>query len=661
MNIFTQKLSLCALTLMAASPIMTAEKLSGTPIGTARGWNYETNQEEPNIAYKAFDGDLNTYYASCSGDKPGERSYAWVGLDLGTPHVINRVGWAPRNNADFGPNRVVLGMFQGANSPDFMDAVPLYMITEKGTLNQITYADVNCSRGFRYVRYVGPSDVRCNIAEIEFYGDAGEGDDTHMYQLTNIPTVCINTLNGEIPYDKENEITSQITIIHNNKIDVDNKAGGVRERGNASRNFPKKPWRIKFAKKQNVLGAPAKAKKWTLINNYGDKTLMRNAIAFEIARRVGMKYVPFCQPVDVIMNGEYKGCYQLCDQVEVNPGRVELTEMTPEDNTGDALTGGYFLEVDGYAYQEPEMGWFTADHNVPVTIKSPDSDEITSQQYNYIKEYFSKFTNGVYEGDYMTSTPGYFSVFDIDSFLQYFIVSELSGNIDAFWSTYMYKERGSDKFFTGPAWDFDLAFENDTRVYPIAETGKYAYLSQTQSSSAAGDMKKIVNRITTNPTVTSRLSNLWSTYRNSANLTKESMVEYIDNMAETLDASQKINFMRWPILNEKVHQNPVAYGSYAGEVEAVKSYIKARFDQLDGQRFMKYDPNYTGLNNVEAANTVAVNVNGGVVSFNGVTAFNVYFVDGTLVHSGAEASQVLSSGVYIVTAEDYTPTKILVK
>lgn len=658
MNIIAKKLFLSALALMTTSPLMLAEKLSGTPIGTERGWNYETNQEEQNIAYKAFDGDLNTYFASCTGDNPGERSYAWVGLDLGTPHVINRVGWSPRNAVGYGPNRVVLGIFQGANSPDFMDAVPIYMITEKGIIGQITYADVNCSRGFRYVRYVGPSDVRCNIAEIEFYGEAGAGDDSNMYQLTNIPTVCINTLNGEIPYDKENEISSQITIIHNDKIDVDNKAAGVRERGNASRSFPKKPWRIKFSKKQNVLGSQAKAKKWTLINNYGDKTLMRNAVAFEIARRVDMKYVPFCQPVDVIMNGEYKGCYQLCDQVEVNPGRVELTEMTSADNSGDALTGGYFLEVDGYAYQEPEMGWFTADHNVPVTIKSPDSDVITSKQYNYIKDYFSKFTNGVYAGDYMTATPGYFSVFDIDSFLKYFIVSELTGNIDAFWSTYMYKERGSDQFYTGPAWDFDIAFENDTRVYPIAETGKYLFLSQTQNSSAAGDMKMIVNRIISNPTITTRLSQLWSTYRNSTNLTKESMEEYIDDMAATLDASQKINFMRWPILNEKVHQNPVVYGSYAGEVGAIKSYIKARFDQLDGERFMKYDPNYGGVDNVEVDNTVAVNVNEGVVSFDGVTTFNVYSIDGTLIHSGAEPTQMLSPGVYIVTAANCTPAKI---
>lgn len=93
--------------------------------------------------------------------------------------MITRVGWSPRNDG-LGPGRMVFGMFQGANSPDFLDAVPIYMITEKGTIGVTDYADVDCSRGFRYVRYVGPSDARCNIAEIEFYGHKAAGDDSAL-------------------------------------------------------------------------------------------------------------------------------------------------------------------------------------------------------------------------------------------------------------------------------------------------------------------------------------------------------------------------------------------------------------------------------------------------------------------------------------------------
>ena len=401
----------------------TGSKLTGTVIGTTESVDYSTSQKSTTVNTRemAFDGNLNTCFASW------ERSYTWTGLDLGTPHVITRVGWSPRNDGK-GEERVLLGVFEGANREDFMDALPLYIIKEKGTIGQMSYATVDCSRGFRYVRYVGPSDARCNIAELEFYGNEGEGDDSHLSQLTNLPTVSIHTQDGVIPYDKETDISSQIAIISKNGTSLLYEPGGVRERGNASRSFPKKPYRIKFDKKQKPLDAPAKAKKWTLINNYGDKTLMRNLLAFELSRKMGMPYTPFGTAVDVLLNGEYKGCYQLCDQVEVNPGRVEITEMAPEDNTGDALTGGYFIEVDAYAYDE--VSWFNSNNGNPVTIKSPDEDAITTNQHEYIRQFFNKVENQ------------WKTYLDLNTFLRHFLVGELSGNTDTYWSTYMYKDRG---------------------------------------------------------------------------------------------------------------------------------------------------------------------------------------------------------------------------
>lgn len=433
-------------------------KLSGTVIGTEYTVDYSdfSQSTTANTCNMAFDDNLNTYFASW------ERSYTWAGLDLGTPHVITKVGWSPRNDVH-GEERVMLGVFEGANSADFMDALPLYIITERGTIGTVSHADVDCSRGFRYVRYIGPSDARCNIAEIEFYGHEGEGDDSHLSQLTNLPTVSIHTENGVIPFDKETDIPSLITIISNDGTKLLTQTGGTRERGNYSRTFPKKPYRIKFDKKQNVLDAPAKAKKWTLINNYGDKTLMRNLLAFELSKRMGMPYTPYGTPVDVLLNGEYKGCYQLCDQVEVNPGRVEITEMKPADIEGTALTGGYFVEVDAYAYDE--TSWFNSNKGNPVTIKSPSDDEIVTEQYNYIKNYFNKM-----ESQWQT-------YLDLNTFLRHFLVGEMSGNTDTYWSVYMYKDRGNDKMYTGPVWDFDLAFENDNRTYPVNNKTDYIYRS----------------------------------------------------------------------------------------------------------------------------------------------------------------------------------------
>ena len=101
-------------------------KLSGTVIGTTQSVDYATSKQSTTVNTRdmAFDGNLNTFFASW------DRSYTWTGLDLGTPHVITRVGWSPRNDSQ-GGKRVVLGVFEGANREDFMDALPLYIIKRK--------------------------------------------------------------------------------------------------------------------------------------------------------------------------------------------------------------------------------------------------------------------------------------------------------------------------------------------------------------------------------------------------------------------------------------------------------------------------------------------------------------------------------------------------
>ena len=545
------------------------ELLTGTVIGTPVSVDYKTNDQttEVNTCADAFDGDLSTFFASY------DRSYTWAGLDLGRPHVITRVGWSPRNDGQ-GEKRVLLGVFEGANSPDFMDALPLYIITEKGKIGQMSYADVDCSRGFRYVRYVGPSDARCNIAELEFYGHEGVGDDNHLYQITNLPTVSIHTKDGVIPPDKEHQIVSQLTIISDNGTKLLSAPGTTRERGNASRSFPKKPYRIKFDEKQHVLDAPAKAKKWTLINNYGDKTLMRNLLAFELSKRLGMPYTPYGTAVDVLLNGEYKGCYQLCDQIQVHKKRVNVTEMTAEDNSGVAVTGGYLVEVDAYADQE--HSWFRSNSRNPVTIKYPSEDSITVDQRNYIRAHFNKMENDL--DRYV----------DKNTFLRHFLVGELSGNTDTYWSLFMYKDRDDDTMYTGPVWDFDLAFDNDERTYPVCGKRDYVYRS---GGSYAGTLKQMVDLLVLqNSASQAKLLDIWDQARHS-NLTEESLVAFIDQLEEELDASQKLNFMRWNIMNTRVHMNPKTWGSYQAEVENVRRFMKERLIWMDKRLGYTYVPN----------------------------------------------------------------------
>ena len=548
--------------------------LDGKIIGTQWSVDYDNNNaksERVNTKGNVFDGDFNTYFASY------DRSGTWVGLDLGEKYVINKIGYSPRLSHQ---NRVRLAVIEGANNADFSDAIPIHVIKEAGVEKEMNYAEINCSRGFRYVRYVTPNDVRCNLAELAFYGEKGEGDDSQFYQITNLPTVVINTKGAQEVTSKEEELSSVVYIVsEEGKKLLATEKTGVRGRGNASWNFPKKPYRLKFDEKQQLLDAPAKAKKWTLINNYGDKTLMRNILAFELSRRFGLAYTPYCHPVDVVLNGEYRGCYQLCDQIEVNKNRVNITEMEPEDVALPELSGGYLIEVDAYA--STEASHFYSTLGTPVTIKSPDDEDIVNAQTRYITDYFNRMENAVFASNFADPETGYRRYLDLDSFLKHFMVGEMSGNTDTYWSVYMTKDRESDKFFTGPVWDFDIAFDNDQRTYPIEAHTDYIFASKGSVASEA--MRQMVNRIVKEDEgARQRLLELWSEARNTKGIDETSLLEYVDKTVELLNESQKLNFLRWNILSERVHENPQASGSYEGEVAIVKNFIRKRLPQMDG-------------------------------------------------------------------------------
>lgn len=577
---------LVLLSLLTSFVYAEPNKLTGSIIGTETSFDYSSNKSSTTVNTRdnVFDGDLNTFFAT------NDRSLTWVGLDLGEPHIITKVGWSPRNDSK-GERRVRLGVFEGANKPDFSDGVPIYLIPEDGKIGTISYVDVHVTRAFQYVRYIGPNDARCNIAEVEFYGEPlASADKEVLYQPTNLPTVIVHVKDNKEPKDKVNDLEANVSIISEDGTKELYEPATFRLRGNASMDFEKKPYRIKFEKKQNVLDAPAKAKKWTLIANYGDKTLMRNIIGFELSRRFGQAYTPYIQPVDVFVNGEYKGCYQLCDQVEVNKNRVNIDEMTAEDISGENLTGGYFIEVDAYANQEPKQSWFNSKNGNPVTIKSPSDDEIKLAQKTYISAHFNKLENALFSNDFDDEVTGYRQYLDLESFLNHFLLGELNGNTDTYWSLNMYKQRNDDKFYTGPIWDLDLAFENDYRTYPInSKSGKSNdWLFYVNDASFAGNFKKFVKRIVKeDQKAIQQMRDIWADARKNKRINETSLLNFIDNTASILNDSQKLNFKRWDIMNKKVHMNPMIWGSYEKEVENIKTYLKNRLIRMD--YWLKFD------------------------------------------------------------------------
>ena len=561
------RLILSLLLLVNLSAFAQDAKLSGTPIGSSSTKAYSID--------KAFDGDPATYYASSSS------SMTYVGLDLGTQHVITKIIYQPRQT-DQGGNQMLLGIFEGANQPDFMDAVPLHIVEYTPEVKTPTSARVSVTRGFRYIRYVGPAGQKSQVAELEFYGHEGEGDDSHFYQLTKIPTVSIHVANNRIPNNKGEDIDSHITIIYEGGALIQEYPILTRVRGNFSASHENKPYRIKFndGKSHHMLKgsakdeSPAKAKKWTLINNYGDKTLIRNNVAFEISRRVGLPFTPYCRNVDVMLNGEYRGCYQLTDWLGTDPNRVDIDEMDETDTEDENLTGGYFIEMNGYAGSDPVH--FTSSKGNPVTVHSPEDDKIQPEQFNYIYNHFNKMEELLYSPNYTDPEEGYRKMLDLETFLQYFLAEEFISNTDMIWQVFMWKKRGDDHIYTGPVWDHDLGLENDGNYYPGNQQRDWTYKVR-----GAGNWRSFVSRVLSDPNAMGRLQDMWAELRDSARFDKDDIEHWVDSLRNQVYLSARLNHIRWPYLFQQIHCNPKVYNSWDEEVDNVRDFAGGRVAWMD--------------------------------------------------------------------------------
>jgi hypothetical protein len=162
----------------------------------------------------------------------------------------------------------------------------------------------------------------------------------------------------------------------------------------------------------------------------------------------------------------------------------------------------------------------------------------------------------------------------------------------------MYKQRNDEKFYFGPIWDFDIAFENDNRTYPINNYSDWIF----RKGSVEGDMRNLVNRLLSDNELYNELRQTYSDYRDWGYLTEAKLMQVIDDYAEEMDASQKLNFTRWDVLNRRIHQNNQPAGSYTGEVNVVKNYLKNRLIWMDNKLNYVPDPNNKDPNFTEITN-----------------------------------------------------------
>ncbi|MBR2475558.1 MAG: CotH kinase family protein, partial [Bacteroidaceae bacterium] len=260
---------------------------------------------------------------------------------------------------------------------------------------------------------------------------------TDMYsQLTTVPTIYINTENGVGVTSKEDYVNAYVTVrgAENEEDNITEVLTEIKGRGNSTWGMAKKPYRLKFDEKIKFLGNEAKEKNWVLLANYADKTLMRNALAFETARNMmNFGFTPSVTFVDVVLNGENLGSYMLTDQVEVKKKRVPVTEQETTTTMSDAeITGGYLIEVDGFA--DSEISWFQTSQGMKVTIKYPKDDEINSDQSAYIANYTQNMENAMFSTNFTDAELGWRKYIDEASMVDWYIACELFGNSDAWWS-----------------------------------------------------------------------------------------------------------------------------------------------------------------------------------------------------------------------------------
>ena len=384
--------------------------------------------------------------------------------------------------------------------------------------------------------------------------------------VSDLPTIYIETFDGSAITSKTTYKYCRLHYVDEEGLLTSYDSVSIRGRGNSTWNLSKKPYRIKFLNKEKFLGKGyAKCKKWTLLANAGDKTMMRNAVTSAMGEFTSLKFNPAAKFVDMYLNGSYQGTYQISDQVDVRPHRVDITEQDYPLTEESDITGGYLLEVDGF---KDGNCFTTTRYGAPVRIHYPDDEEIAAEQTNYIRNFVNRFEAVLGAQTFTDPVQGYRAMVDTMSLIDWYICTEVSANIDGFFSTYFYKEQGDDRLYWGPLWDYDIAYNNDQRVQ--SEQGVSSSVRLMMADIAYNGSKKWVNRMWEDP---------WfqkTVYHRYKDLLDEGLVSYmqekVDSFATLLQQSQELNYEKWGI-SRKMYHEMVLYSSYDQYVADLKTFI----------------------------------------------------------------------------------------
>lgn len=414
---------------------------------------------------------------------------------------------------------------------------------------------------FYRTNYIPPTEWE-GMKEI-ISADSGELSDT------TLPIVYIEC-GEEIGRDIMSECTISIDSANAEGFPSFKKAAAeIRGRGHSTWEWPKKPYKLKLKEKDSLLGMTA-SKNWALIANYADESLIRNNAAFAMARALGsFAFTPECVPVDLVVNGVYQGVYTLGELVEEKKSRLELDEREDSPNTG------YLLEVGG---AEPEFDDEVMYFDLPsgcatnILIKAPEDEKLKQENYDYIYKYMCRADKAI------TTLDDYDTYIDVDSFIDWFLLHELTYNLDSCFhrSCFLTKDRG-EKLKMGPVWDFDLAFGNMYMDNP--EYDDFATVGSANSASYIG--VNWFNYLLADESFREKARQRWKEVRDTL---VNAGLDETELQWDRIGNSAKLNFRVWDTLGIANGYQPLSMGTlntYSEQAQFVKRFIKSRAEWLD--------------------------------------------------------------------------------
>ncbi len=378
----------------------------------------------------------------------------------------------------------------------------------------------------------------------------------------------------EIETDNAAPVADKNTYIHGRlKIDGQEYPLQIKGRGNASWNhFPKKSYRIKLDKGEKLFGLPQN-RDWVLTGNYPDKTLIRNCVAHTLSATLsGIEYTATHIPVHLFLNGEYLGVYTFGDKIENGNGRLDLGEPVYE---GEKLSDvGFLIEI-GWDFDSENLynrDYFDTDILRRLFVKDPEIQVALAPEMRIIKNYVLQTEKAI------VTDNGWENYIDVESFVDWFILNELTFNTESsfYRSCYLWRPVGG-KLKMGPVWDFDMAFGNhrgDLRGYNgwCTTESTYEYITENW-----------MDYLMTYPAFTHRLVARWNEVKEDLLFTA---LMAVDEYAGRLEGSQQQNFNRWEIMTVGVGMgavNPYQYNTYEKQVQYLRDFITTRYAYMDAR------------------------------------------------------------------------------